>query len=495
MSLRPEPYLWREDTAPRAAVLVDMADYYAAARAAMAKAQRSIHLLNWAFESRTRLDPANEGERAPGGQIGDFLKSLAENGIDVRVLCWKTALPIAATQDWFPLQDRRSFAGTRVKFVLDDKHPYGACHHQKAIIIDDAVAFCGGADFGQDRWDTSEHLDDDPRRVRPRTAACFDSRHEVMAIVDGPPAAALGFMFRERWRRATGETLSAPPPLAPIPWPDRVRPEFTDAAVGLSRTFPAWRSWAEVRESEALTLASIAAARRRIYLENQYFTSPPVAEALALRLAEEDGPEVVLISTQHAPHWFDRMTMDRARGHFIRRLRRADRHGRFHIYSPVTLKGRIIIVHAKVAIIDDDFVRVGSSNMNNRSTGFDTECDLSLRLDSEANRAAAYALQARLVAHWLGCPRAVVEEAVTREGGLGRAIESLRAAGCARLRPIEPRLLGPIASFIAAFHLGDPIGRADSFRPLLRRRRLAAKVAAVARGIPPLPSDTPPTAS
>jgi len=490
VSLSSDPSFWRTETAPRAAVLVDVADYFAAARGAMAKARRSVHLLNWAFESRTRLDPAADG--GSGGQIGGFLKSLAAAGLDVRVLCWKTALPVAATQDWFPLQDRRSFRGTGVKFVLDGRHPYGACHHQKAIVIDDEVAFCGGADLAQDRWDTAEHLDDDPRRRNPRNGRSFNSRHEVMALVDGPAAAALGVLFRERWRRATGETLPAPPPsetpLAPTAWPDAVEPDFTDAAVGISRTEARWKSWPEVRENEALTLASIARARQCIYLANQYFTSPVVAEALALRLGEDDGPEVLLVSTQHSPHWFDRLTMDRARGDFVRRLRRADRHGRFQIYSPATRLGRIIIVHAKVAIIDDDFVRIGSSNMNNRSTGFDTECDLAFRLDDEANRTAARRLRTRMIAHWLCCPLMALDEALAREGSLGRAIEALRADGHTRLRPIKPALLGPLASFIAAFHLGDPVGPADSFRPLLRQRRLASAVDAVANGMVSFPS-------
>jgi phosphatidylserine/phosphatidylglycerophosphate/cardiolipin synthase-like enzyme len=457
---------WRQEIAPRAAVLIDVADYYAAARAAMMKARRSIHFLNWEFESPTRLVP---GE---GGTIGDLLKVLADQGIDVRILCWKTALPVAATQDWFPLQDRRSFAGTAVKFVLDGGHPYGACHHQKAIVIDDSVAFCGGTDIGRDRWDTDRHLDDDPGRARPNGHGCFDARHEVMALVDGPAAAALGGLFRLRWRRATGEEVPAPEPGRSDAWPDTVEADFTDVMAGISRTSAAWRGWPGEGENEALTLASIAAARRCIYIENQYFTSPVVAEALAQRLAEADGPEVVLIGTRRAPHWFDHMTMDRARGAFIHRLRRADRWGRFRVFSPATAKGRIIIVHAKLTIVDDDFVRVGSSNMNNRSTGFDTECDLSFRLDSVANRAAAARLRTRLLAHWLGCAPATVEEAIMRDGSVGAAIEAL--SGERRLARIEPKPLGPLASLIAAFHIGDPVGPADSFRLGLRRRRLAA---------------------
>ena len=480
MGLSLDLTLWRAGLAPRAAVLVDIADYYAAARTAMVAARRSIHLLNWAFESRTHLDPVAE----PDEPIGDLLKRLAASGLDVRVLVWKAALPVAASQDFFPLQDRRSFRGSAVKFVLDGAHPFGACHHQKAIVIDDALAFCGGADFGQDRWDTPEHLDDDPRRLRPgQDRRHFDSRHEVMAVVDGPPAAALGELFRDRWRRATGEWLTPSAVALPAPWPANVEPGFRDARVNLSRTAPAWRGEVEVRETLALTIASIAAARRCIYLENQYFTSPVAAEALAERLTDPDGPDVVLISTRHSPHWFDRLTMDRARGDFVRRLRRADHHGRFHIYSPTTRLGRIIVVHAKVAIIDDSLVRVGSANMNNRSGGFDTECDLAIEAGSAADRASIEHLRGRLVRHWLGCSQTELDGALEREGRLGAAIEALRATGFNRLQPVTPAVLGPAASFIAAFHLGDPVGPADSFRPLLRRRRLAAEVAEVAARI------------
>jgi phosphatidylserine/phosphatidylglycerophosphate/cardiolipin synthase-like enzyme len=449
-----DPPYWRSLPAARAAVLLDAAEYYAAARQAMAKARRSIRLLNWAFESRTRLDPSLDET------IGDFLKARAAEGIDVRILVWKTALPIAATQDWFPLQDRRSFAGSAVRFVLDGRHPFGACHHQKLLLVDDAVAFCGGTDIAVDRWDTAGHLDAEAGRARAR-GGFYAPRHEVMAMVDGAPAAALGELFAERWLRATGETAPPGGPADADVWPERMAPLFTSALAGVSRTAPAWKGAPEVRECESLTFASIAAARRSIYIENQYLTSPAAAEALAARLAESDGPDVTLISTRRAPHWFDRMTMDRARGDFIARLRRADRHGRLNVLHPTTAGGAAVVVHAKLAIVDDDFVRVGSANLNNRSTGFDAECDLSFRLTTETDRAAARALRERVVAHWGG-----------------------------RLAPIEPRPLGPLAAFVASHHVGDPVGPADSFRLGLRRRRLEAEVAAVvadarARGLKP----------
>ncbi len=459
-----------------------MADYFTAAKAAMSKATRSIHLLNWAFDPDTLFDPQPGGTGADDDRFGAFLKRLADERreLDVRLLCWKSALPVAATQRFFPLRDRGCFEGSRVKLVLDGDLPSGACHHQKMIVVDDAIGFCGGGDIGPDRWDTSEHLDDDPRREKTASdGACFDSRHETMAIVDGPAALALGDLFRERWRRATGESLARSADPSGDAWPECVTPVFHEVRVGLSRTAAAWRNYPEVRESEALYLASIAAASSCIYLENQYFTSPLMADALARRLAEANGPEVILISAEHSPSYFDQMTMDRTRSNFIRRLKEADAHGRLRVYCPITTLGRTIIVHAKLAIIDDRLVRIGSSNMNNRSFGFDTECDVSIEASGtadESSRSAIAAIRTRLIAHWLCCGDQELASAIAAKGSVGEAVEHFRLGGFCRLRPIEPTPLGPLPAFIATFHLGDPVGPRDAWRPWKRRRALQARL-------------------
>jgi len=469
---------WKVAAASRAAVLVDTEAYYDAAMEAMTRARRSIHFLNWAFEPDTRMRP----EPSPAGRNGDgiahFLKELAEAepNLDVRILCWQSALPVAATQKFFPIVDRSVFAGSRVKFVLDGEVPMGACHHQKMIVIDDAVAFCGGADIGQDRWDSSRHLDDDPQRERAsHPGRYYPNRHEVMALVDGPAAAALGELFRRRWRRCTGEALEPPPPEPPTAWPPGIEPLFEHVRTGLSRTEPAWRGAPEVRECEALHLAGIAAAKSCIYMENQYFTSELMGRALAARLAEPSGPDIVLVSTTRSPSYFDQNTMDPTRSRFIKNLKAADRFGRFQIYSPVTALGRDIIVHAKVTFIDDVLVRIGSANMNNRSFGFDTECDLSMEADgpmAERQRAAIARLRTDILAHWLGCAGAVIDDAIAREQGVCKAIESLRASGLRRLQPIPPKPPPPPAALIAHWHIGDPMGPADSFRPWKRRNAI-----------------------
>ena len=489
MLLEPGSRCWRVHTAPRAAILIDGQAYFDAAKAAMAAARRSIHFLNWAFEPETRLSPKPGGAVAGEEDIAGFLKRLAGErlDLDIRLLCWRSALPVAATQKFFPIADRERFAGSRVRFVLDGKLPLGACHHQKIIVIDDTLAFCGGADIGQDRWDTSPHLDEDPRRETTRRGKrFFPSRHEVMALVEGPPAEALGELFRQRWRRCTGEDLQPSPGSAT--WPTGVPVMFTQARVGLSRTAPGWRDDPPVREAEALHLASIAAAKRCIYMENQYFTSELMGNALARRLGEAAGPEVVLISGGRSASYFDQMTMDPTRSRFIERLQRADRYGRFRIYGPVTTLGRDLIVHAKLTIIDDTVVRIGSANLDNRSFGLDTECDLSLEADGATERdtrATITRLRTTLIAHWLGCAAKQVEAAVEREVTVGAAIEALRHGGHCRLRPIPPTRLNPVTALIARLHIGDPMGPRDSFRPWSRRRALQALIKAYATESPP----------
>jgi phosphatidylserine/phosphatidylglycerophosphate/cardiolipin synthase-like enzyme len=477
--LKPGSTCWRVETAERLGLIIDMEDYFAAAKMAMKKAKRSIHLLNWAFDPDTFFLPNKDGRGPPSDTFGPFLRDLAcaNPDLDVRILCWRSALPVAATQNFFPHRAKKCFQNSPVKFRLDGSLPMGACHHQKIIVIDDEMAFCGGGDIAPDRWDTIEHKDGDLRRQKT-AGKCYESRHETMSAVDGDAARALGLLFRMRWERCSGEALATPtiePALADDLWPDCLTVAARKVKIGLSRTEPRWHEYREVREAETLHLAAIAAAKRSIYMENQYFASPIMAEALAARLGDPDGPEIILVSTQHSPSWFDQMTMDRTRVLFLKRLKDVDTYNRCHAYYPLTAKGRSIIVHSKLTIIDDELVRIGSANLNNRSTGFDTECDLSAEAASgpegAAMRQAIHSFRNRLVGHWLGQTEGAVDAAVTKGGSLHSAIESFDGPG-RRMHRIEIKPIGAFWELIAAYHLGDPAGPTDSWRPWRRRSEL-----------------------
>lgn len=479
--LIPGETCWRVARARRVSVLVDTEAYFNALARALPTARRQILILGWGFDPRARLAPDGSDGPADPDEIGRILLRLSTDRpeLDIRLLIWRSALPVAASQEFFPHRARRWFAGTRISFHLDDQVPLGACHHQKAVIIDDRLAFCGGGDIGVDRWDTPAHLDDEPRRIMP-DQDCHAPRHEVMAAVDGEAAQALGDLFRARWRTGTGETLTPPPEAGGDPWPDGLPFQFEETPVAIGRTAPAWRGQARVNELERLTLACIAQAREALYLENQYFTSPLVTEALARRLGEPDGPEIVLITTGHSPSWFDRMTMDHARGAMVWRLRAADTYGRFRALSPATRGGGTIIVHAKTTIVDDRLVRVGSANLNNRSFGFDTELELAVDCDGESARLQARVLRDRLVGHFLGYTGEAVARARADHGGLVAAIDALNREG--RLVPVDPRRGGPMQELIAAYHIGDPTGVDDAWRPGRRRQRLIRRLQALRRG-------------
>src|SRR4030095_2742682 len=136
-----------------------------------------------------------------------------------------------------------------------------------------------------------------------------------------------------------------------------------------------------VREVEPLYVDTIAAARNSIYIENQYFTADKVGDALAARLSEPDGPEVVVVLRELSHGWLEEMTMQTLRTKLIERLRAADVHDRFRVYYPFIdgLKsGTCTAVHSKLITVDDDIVPIGSANLANRSMGLDTECDLTI---------------------------------------------------------------------------------------------------------------------
>ncbi len=465
--LRPGETCWRVAPRGRVKFLVDGQDYFRAVAEAISRARRSIHLLGWSFDPRVMLTPETAGAAGIGRALIEL--SRTNPALDIRLLVWRSALPIAATQEFFPHRARAWFRGNNVRFELDDMVPLGACHHQKIVVVDDALALVGGADFGFDRWDTQQHLGEDPRRRRA-VGSTDKPRHEVMAMADGEIAAAFGELFRERWAAALDEQLPSVAPAADDLWPPGLAPDLSGARLALARTAPVWRSQAPVREIAALTLEAIAEARSLIYLENQYFTWPLAVEALAARLAEPDGPEIVLVCTGRSPSYFDRITMDRARSTSLWRLKSSDVFGRFHALAPYSADGHAIIAHAKVMVIDDRLARVSSANLNNRSHGFDTECELAIEAEAPDDRAALAAFRDHLAGHWVGRTGPEMAEIRGLSGSLAEGLWALD--GGRRLRPLEPKRLGPVGEFIAEFHIGDPTDAADSWRPFRRREQM-----------------------
>jgi phosphatidylserine/phosphatidylglycerophosphate/cardiolipin synthase-like enzyme len=463
---------WRTARAGRVGLLVDNQTYYGALYEALRLAERSISILGWAFDPRTRLAPDGREGPADPDEVGRILLDLCRDRprLEVRILIWGSQLGINGFQDILGHRAKRWFANTSVVFREAHDTPFGACHHQKIVVIDDRLAFCGGGDIATNRWDTEQHLHAEPRRILPHGAR-HPARHEVMMLVEGETAASLGELFRERWRKATGERLSPAQPAAGNRWPKGVPARLLNVEAAIARTEPDWRDRPPVREIRRLTQVCIGSARKTIYLENQYFTCATVAEALAARLAERDGPEIVMILTGRAPSWFDQLTMDHARTPLIERLRRADRFGRFRAFSPRTSAGADIIVHAKLAVFDDRIVRIGSANLNNRSEGFDTECDLAVEAEDDVARVGIDDFRDRLLGHYLAVAPDRVSQAVKAAGGLIAAIDGLNDAG--RLAPLPSLRPTWFDRIVSDYRLGNPRDVTESWLPWARDRRNA----------------------
>ncbi len=455
--LRPGHTCWRIEQADRVALIVDAADYFRAAQSAMLKAQHSILMIGWDFDTRIDLDPTDETGECPR-RLGAFLTWLVETRPDlhVNILKWDLGMVKALWRGTTLFRVAQWAWHERITFKLDGAHPPGATQHHKIVVIDDAIAFCGGIDMTGDRWDTSEHRDDDPRRRRPFTRRAYGPWHDATMAVSGAAAKALGDHARERWKHASGEALASPP-TGSDPWPDGLPVDMTDVAVAIARTMPAYDSQTEVREIEALYLAAIASARRSVYIESQYFASRAVAEAIARRLDEADGPEFVIVNPDSAEGWLEEEAMGSARARLLSMLRRRDRFGRLRVYTPVTAGEQPIYVHAKIMIVDDRLLRVGSSNLNNRSMGYDTECDLALETDDDDTHLShtIRSFRARLLAEHLGTSPEQVSAVMAEKRSLIAAIEALSGPGRS-LRPFDPPEVNDAEKALADHELLDP---------------------------------------
>jgi phosphatidylserine/phosphatidylglycerophosphate/cardiolipin synthase-like enzyme/uncharacterized membrane protein YdjX (TVP38/TMEM64 family) len=420
---------WKIAEARRVAFLVDGADYFAAFVDAARKACRSVYIAGWDIDSRVPL-LRGWGADEKSHRLGPFLNEIAASGPEVHVLVWDFTVLFALDREPLLLFKTGWKTHDRVHLRMDDRHPFGASQHQKIVVIDDAVAFVGGIDLTKGRWDTPEHRPGDPRR-NDSSGKPHPPFHDVQMVVEGPVAARLGDLFRRRWKRATGKELDSPGAVCPSPWPDSVAPELESVEIAVARTEPEHGDFPEVREVERLYEDSIAAARKTIYIENQYLTSMSVAEALAGRLEEEEGPEVVIVTPHRSTGWLEENTMFILRCGVLKRLESADRHGRLGVFYPHVegLEEGELRVHAKVEIVDDAFLRIGSSNLSNRSMGLDTECDLALEAMGDAQtRKAVAAFRNRLLAEHLGTDASAVEAATNRSGSLLGAIETLSGA-------------------------------------------------------------------
>jgi phosphatidylserine/phosphatidylglycerophosphate/cardiolipin synthase-like enzyme len=276
---------------------------------------------------------------------------------------------------------------TRILCALDDRERPMHCHHEKLVVIDGRGAFVGGldlTDLGGDRFDSPAH----PPVGRT-------GWHDATARVEGPAVGDVAAHFALRWQEATGEA----PELG-------AAPEAGSTAVQVVRTIPNG-VYDRVPPGDFGILESymraLRSAERLIYLESQFLWSPELVSVLAGKLREPPSDEfrLVLLLPAHPKNG-----KEDTRGQ-LGVLAEADAGaGRF---LPCTLVqqaigGKQVYVHAKIGIVDDRWLTIGSANLNEHSLFNDTEMNLVVQ-DPELARA----VRLRLWSEHLSCDAGELE--------------------------------------------------------------------------------------
>ncbi len=414
---------WQVGKVEKAAFLIDGAAYFLALDQALRKAVHTIWIVGWDFNPDIRLRPHQSSET-----LGELLLSLADEKPDlrIRILVWGMG-PIYSGKSLRLFRESEFSAHPQISMRFDLRHPIRGCHHQKLVSIDDSLAFLGGIDLTARRWDEPDHKMTSTLRKSP-DGTPYDPVHDLQSMVSGHAAQLIGDVARRRWKRATGER-PAPVPAGGAAWPASVSADLADATAAIALTEPGLIGKRGHYEAFRLTRDAIKAARRLIYIETQYLASFGVARTIAKRLKESDGPEITVLVTKSSHGFLEKLTMGNNRDRLIRRLKRIDQYDRLRVmYAVVPDKQggeKELVIHSKLLIVDDHFIRIGSSNLNNRSEGLDTECDLAIEASTNAHRLAISTLRYRLLAEHLETTPETVRETERSLRSLNGAVDAL----------------------------------------------------------------------
>ena len=421
--------VWRKTRTGRANLLKDAAEYFGALRQCLLNARRSVFIVGWDIHSQTRLvGPDGCATDDLPEKLGAFLEALVDRRptLQIYILIWNSPILYAGEREWFPGSKIGRAGQTGLRFRLDDCLPIGSAQHQKFVVVDDAVAFSGGCDLTIRRWDTHEHLPTCVHRVDPHDVP-YPPFHDVQMIVDSEAARAFAELARYRWSCATRQDAIPVEPTGD-PWPRDLVPDFNNAIIGIARTDP----MSSVEEVAQLFETCIAAAEDSIYIENQFMSSVAIAQCLTQRMRQRPNLEVLLIAPKTHVSWFEARSMQNGRIDFMKVFDEAGLRDRVRLLHPqIQSDGTtaLVMVHSKVMIVDDRILRVGSANLNNRSMGADTECDLVIEAQTQQERNKITELRDALIGHFCGASAETAASELAKHRSLLRLADSLSHNG------------------------------------------------------------------
>ncbi len=338
-------------------VLIDGAQALPVIAEELRQARSHVHLTGWHFSPDFALK--REGETLI---LRNLLAELAER-LDVRVLVWAGApLPLFRPSRSDVRKMREELIKyTNIECALDAKERPMHCHHEKTIVVDDRVAFVGGIDLTSesgDRYDTNDH----PPRARV-------GWHDVCARIEGPAVADVAEHFRMRWHEVTGKALAAVSPSE----------DAGEVELQVVRTVPE-RVYTALPKGDFSILESylraLKAAERLIYIENQFLWSPEVEAVLHDKISNPPHPDFRLLLVLPSKPNSGADDTRGVLGHLIEADGDAGHLLACTLFARTGNLTEPIYIHAKVGIIDDKWLTLGSANLNEHSLFNDTEMNI-----------------------------------------------------------------------------------------------------------------------
>jgi phosphatidylserine/phosphatidylglycerophosphate/cardiolipin synthase-like enzyme len=349
------------------------------------------------------------------GSLFDLLDGATERGLDVRVIFWRSP----QQEDEMPgvhfpgTEDQRRALGDRgSRFQARwDLLPGELCHHQKSWLVDAGeegeLAFVGGINLNPSSLSEPGH----PPRAEGNT-------HDVYVELRGPAATDVHHNFVQRWNEASERhredgAWPGPKESGDLSFPEKLSPAGGDVPVQITRTVrretyaaghptPGGRPFAIAKGEFSVLdqyLAAIDAAHRSIYIEDQVIASPQIIQGIDAAL--ERGIEVVFLVPVNAHPAFQAARKDPEMAPFFEPLHALARFQHFCLAGIASNVGsgqyHDVYVHAKIALVDDAWATIGSTNVADRSFRGDTELNASFW-----HEATVRALRVELLQEHLG---------------------------------------------------------------------------------------------
>lgn len=459
------------------AVLNDAAAYFAALRETLLEAQDLVYIVGWDIHSETRLVGASG--RADDGlpeQLGPFLRALVQRrpALRINILVWDFVSFYASEREWNSAAKLTAGTDGRVRFHLDSTLPFGSAQHQKIVCVDGSLAFVGGLDLTIRRWDTTDHRADHASRCDPQGKPYLPF-HDVQCMVDGDAAALLFELAEARWR-AAGQQRDERRALKSVRWPDNVPVEAEHLPVGIARTEVVCPAGSTIREVERSLIAAIRSATSFIYIENQFTSATRIARELAEQMRRAPSLRVLIVAPKLHSSWLESQAMQNGRGAFIDCFGAAGVADRIRFLYPVSRSGNTeaaVMVHSKLMIVDNRILRIGSANLNNRSMGADSECDLIFEAASEEHRDFIASVRHRLIAHFCGLEEQTLAQnedrlfALLDDVSKGDGAKTLREVESSGLTSTLATMVQPVADPERPLHLERAASRMWSTKTII----------------------------